>query len=103
MEKHRQQTGKNGVDMVSILHYQRSHKSYKGSVDSVRFDTSVTSAYVFKYGIDELNVNLERTVRNQFANAKTEPDPVPVPVPPAPPVDSQETLTFEKEPDFFTD
>jgi len=67
LEKHRQQTGKNGVDMASILHYLKSHKSYLGHSDSVRFDTSVSTAYVFKYGPDELNVNLERTIRDAFA------------------------------------
>jgi len=68
MEKHRQQTGKNGVDIQSILYYLQSHKSYLGHSDKVRFDTSVSTAYVFKYGEDELNVNLERIVREKFAD-----------------------------------
>ncbi|MCX6305497.1 MAG: hypothetical protein NT040_11065 [Bacteroidetes bacterium] len=84
MEKHRQQTGKNGVDLVSILHYLKNHKSYVGNASAVRFDTSNTSAFVFKYGPNELNINLERTIRDVFSNAKSGSEP---PVPEGPPPD----------------
>ncbi len=58
LEAHRKQYGKNGVDMVSILHYFKNHKAFVGKVESTRFDTSNTSAFVFKYV--ELGVNLIR-------------------------------------------
>ena len=72
MEKHRQQTGKNGVELVSILHYLKNHKSYVGTVQAHRFETTNTSAYVFRYGDDWLNVNLDRTIKDTFSSAKTE-------------------------------
>ncbi len=62
MEKHRQQTGRNGIDMVSIIHYMKGNKSYVGHSDQVRFDNSNSSAFVFKFGPGELDVNLERLV-----------------------------------------
>ncbi len=70
LEKHRQQTGRNGVDLITILHYLKNHRSYIGNTNSVRFDTTSTSAYVFKYGKDELNVNLDRTLKDEFASTK---------------------------------
>jgi hypothetical protein len=98
MEKHRQQTGKNGVDLVSILHYLKNHKSYIGNASQVRFDTSNTSAFVFKYGPSELNINLERTVRDSFSAAKeaasSEAEPLPKPEP------TQQSVDFEPEPPF---
>ncbi len=72
MEKHRQQTGKNGVELVSILHYLKNHKSYVGTVQAHRFETTNTSAYVFRYGDDWLNVNLDRIIKDTFSSAKTE-------------------------------
>ena len=75
LEKHRQQTGKNGVDLVSILHYIKNSKSYIGHSAGVRFDTSTSTAYVFRYGPSELNVNLERTVKDQFAPPPPEEEP----------------------------
>jgi len=94
LEKHRQQTGKNGVDLISILHYIKNHKSYVGTTNSVRFDTTSTSAYVFKYGPDELNVNLDRTVKDVFAPSNTEAEKeVPLPVA------KQDTKLFEISPD----
>ena len=59
MEAHRKQYGKNGVDMVSMTHYIKHHKAYLGYTDSTRFDTMVTSAYVFDY--QKLGITLERT------------------------------------------
>jgi len=58
MEAHRKQYGKNGVDMVSMTHYIKHHKAYLGYTDSTRFDSMVTSAYVFDYR--KLGINLER-------------------------------------------
>ena len=94
LEKHRQQTGKNGVDLISILHYIKNHKSYVGTTNSVRFDTTSTSAYVFKYGPDELNVNLDRTIKDVYAPSNTEGEKE---VPP--PVTKQDTKLFEISPD----
>lgn len=94
LEKHRQQTGRNGVDLISILHYLKNHKSYVGTTNSVRFDTTSTSGYVFKYGPDELNANLDRTVKDEFAPSNTE---VEKEVPP--PVPKQDTKLFEISPD----
>ena len=91
MEKHRQQTGKNGVDLVSILHYLKNHKSYIGNASQVRFDTSNTSAFVFKYGPSELNVNLDRTVRDAYYAAKEESNPT------VPPEDISQSVDFEPE------
>jgi hypothetical protein len=61
MEGHRKQFGKNGVEMVSLMHYIKHHPSYIGSVASYRFEDSNSSCYAFDYEI--LNVNLERTKR----------------------------------------
>ncbi len=57
MEAHRKQYGKNGVDLVSLIHYIKHHKAFIGISHSTRFDTAVTSAYVFDYNM--LNVTLE--------------------------------------------
>lgn len=62
---HRQQYGKNGVDMVSILHYFKHHRAYIGQIDSTRFTTTNTSAYVFNY--EELRVNLIRENTQEMA------------------------------------
>ena len=91
LEKHRQQTGKNGVDMVSILHYLKSNKAFIGHCAGVRFDTSVSTAYVFKYGIEYLNVNLERMVKDLFAGTEVAEKP-------ATPV--QMVISEEPEPPF---
>ena len=58
MEAHRKQYGKTGVDLVSMLHYIKHHKAFIGYVDSTRFDTMITSAYVFDYSL--LGISLER-------------------------------------------
>ena len=47
---------------VSIIHYMKGNKSYVGHSDQVRFDNSNSSAFVFKFGPGELDVNLERLV-----------------------------------------
>jgi len=98
MEKWRQQTGKNGIDLVSILHYLKNHKAYVGNAPGVRFDTSNTSAYVFKYGPGELDVNLERTFRDSFSNANSAvvQDFTPV----KPPEDVQAEIDLNPEPPF---
>jgi hypothetical protein len=98
MEKWRQQTGKNGIDLISILHYLKNNKSYVGNASGVRFDTSNTSAYVFKYGPGELDVNLERTVRDSFskANSAIEQELTPV----KPPEDLQSEIDLNPEPPF---
>ena len=61
MEGHRRQFGKNGVDLVSLMHYIKHHPGYVGSLNSYRFSDSVSSCYAFDY--DKLIVNLERTPR----------------------------------------
>jgi len=58
LEAHRKQYGKNGVDMVSILHYFKHHRAYVGYLKSTRFNTINTSAYIFIY--EDLGVNLIR-------------------------------------------
>ncbi len=57
MEAHRKQYGKNGIDLVSMLHYIKHHKAYIGLTSSARFDKTVTSAFVFDY--DKLGISLE--------------------------------------------
>jgi len=61
MEGHRKQFGKNGVDLVSLMHYIKHHQSYIGAAGSYRFEDSVSSCYAFDY--ENLKVNLERTQR----------------------------------------
>jgi hypothetical protein len=61
MEGHRKQFGKNGVDLVSLMHYIKHHPSYIGSVSSYRFEDSVSSCFAFDY--ETLKVNLERSKR----------------------------------------
>jgi hypothetical protein len=61
MEGHRKQFGKNGVDLVSLMHYIKHHPSYIGSVTSYRFEDSNSSCYAFDY--ETLKVNLERSQR----------------------------------------
>ena len=58
LEAHRKQYGRNGVDLVSMLHYIKHHKAYIGYLDSTRFDNTVTSAFVFDY--QKLNICLEK-------------------------------------------
>jgi len=98
MEKWRQQTGKNGIELVSILHYLKNHKSYIGNAPHVRFDTSNTSAFVFKYGPGELDINLERTIRDSFANAKSAAEQEVPKV--QPPEDLQAEIDLNQEPPF---
>jgi hypothetical protein len=98
MEKWRQQTGKNGIELVSILHYLKNHKSYIGNAPHVRFDTSNTSAFVFKYGPGELDINLERTIRDSFANAKSAAEQEVPKV--QPPEDLQAEIDLNPEPPF---
>jgi DNA primase len=57
MEAHRKQYGKNGVDLVSLIHYVKHHKAFIGVSQSTRFDTVNTSAYVFDYNM--LNLALD--------------------------------------------
>ena len=94
MERHRQQTGKTGIDMVSIMHYFKSHKAFVGHVPRVRFDTSVSTAYAFKYGPGFLDVNLERMTKDTFV-----PEPVPD-VNSKPPAPAQIIIDLETEPPF---
>ena len=61
MEGHRKQFGKNGVDLVSLMHYIKHHPSYIGSVSSYRFEDSISSCFAFDY--ETLKVNLERSQR----------------------------------------
>jgi hypothetical protein len=61
MEGHRKQFGKNGVDLVSLMHYIKHHPSYIGYVNSYRFEDSVSSCYAFDY--ETLKINLERSKR----------------------------------------
>ena len=73
MEAHRKQYGKNGVDLTSMLHYIKHHKAYIGYSDSTRFDTAVTSAYVFDY--DLLNISLESQESLPVDDATNPDDP----------------------------
>ena len=59
MEGHRRQFGKNGVDLVSLMHYIKHHPSFIGYVNSYRFSDSISSCYAFDY--ETLKVNLERS------------------------------------------
>jgi DNA primase len=63
MEGHRKQYGKNGVDLVSLMHYIKHHQSYLGYSNSFRFSDSISSCYVFDYEI--LRVNLDRISQDQ--------------------------------------
>ena len=60
MEAHRRQYGKNGVDIISIQHFFKHHPAFLGTSKSTRFETSNTSAFVFKY--EALKINLVRMV-----------------------------------------
>jgi DNA primase len=60
MTAHRQQTGKNGVDMVSLMHYIKHHHAYIGYKNSHRFKDGITSCYCFDYDILGKQVNLDR-------------------------------------------
>ena len=63
LESHRRQTGKSGVDMVSLQHYIKNHRYYQGYIKSTRFDNTNTSAFVLQYkdGDDyTLGINLDR-------------------------------------------
>ncbi len=62
LEEFRKQSGRTGVDKVTLLHYFRTHKAFVGQVDSWRFDNQVTSAFVFEYGPKGLDINIERTI-----------------------------------------
>ncbi len=93
MEKWRQQTGKNGIDLISIMHYLKNHKSYVGYTNHTRFDTSNTSAFVFKYGPGQLDINLERTIVNPYSTEKKSATPEPPATPP-----KQETLNLDNLP-----
>lgn len=82
LEAHRKQYGKNGVDMVSILHYFKHHRAYVGYLKSTRFDTINTSAYIFIY--EDLGVNLIRLKEtdisgspNQFNASKSQDEVMP--------------------------
>ncbi len=82
LQTHRQQYGKNGVDMVSILHYFKHHRAYVGAIDSTRFNTTNTSAYLFRY--EDLGVNLVRIKEtdntqnpDQFTESNKQPDDLP--------------------------
>lgn len=59
LEAYRRQYGKTGVDMVSIQHFFKHHNAFVGTISSTRFDTSNTSAYVFRYR--PLKINLKRS------------------------------------------
>jgi len=68
LEMHRRQHGTNGVDMVSLKHYIYHHPAFIGQQDNHRFESTVSSCYVFDYKL--LNINLER-----FVTGATLPDP----------------------------
>ncbi len=85
MEKTRQQTGKNGIDLLSITHFLKNNKAYIGYCKEVRYDSTVSTGYVFRYGTDDLNVNLERTMKVPYAPyvplAEKEPEkPIVIPI-----------------------
>ncbi len=61
MEGHRKQFGKNGVDLVSLMHYIKHHPSFIGSVNNYHFENSDSSCYAFDY--ETLKVNLARIQR----------------------------------------
>jgi len=94
MERTRQQTGKIGIDMISILHYFKSHKAFVGHVPRVRFDTSISTAYAFKYGPGFLDVNLERMTKDTFVPDAIQMDPS------KPSAPAQIIINLEAEPPF---
>ena len=61
MEGHRRQFNKNGIDLVSLMHYIKHHPSYIGAVSSYRFENMISSCYAFDLGT--LNINLERSLK----------------------------------------
>lgn len=61
MEGHRKQFGKNGVDLVSLMHYIKHHPSFIGSVNNYHFENSDSSCFAFDY--ETLKVNLSRIQR----------------------------------------
>jgi len=60
MEAHRKQTGQNGVDLVSLMHYIKHHPAYIGRKLSHRFKDGITTCYCFDYDILGRQVNLNR-------------------------------------------
>jgi len=63
MEGHRRQFNKNGIDLVSLMHYIKNQPSYVGYLDSHRFDDTVTSCFAFDYGMMANVLNLQRFIR----------------------------------------
>jgi hypothetical protein len=60
MEAHRKQFGKNGVDLVSLMHYIKHHHAYIGYKSSYRFNNQISSCYCFNYEILGSQINLDR-------------------------------------------
>ncbi len=72
MEAHRKQYGKNGVDLVSLIHYVKHHKAFIGISQSTRFDTVNTSAYVFDYNMLNLTFQYDQSSETDADDATHE-------------------------------
>lgn len=57
-EKYRKMHGRNGLDKMTLTNYLKNSPMFVEVKDNVRFETSVTSAFIFKYR--PLGINLQR-------------------------------------------
>jgi hypothetical protein len=57
-EHYRKMNGRNGLDKMTLTNYLKNSPMFVEVKDNVRFETSVTSAWIFKY--KELGINLKK-------------------------------------------
>lgn len=74
-EKFRKMHGRNGLDKLTISNYLKNSAAFLGIKDSVRFETNVSSAYMFKY--KELGINLQRLTKEAEGAAQANTEGVP--------------------------
>lgn len=61
-EKYRKVHGRNGLDKITIINYLKNSAAFVEIKDSVRFESSVSSAYVFK--TKEIGINLVKELHS---------------------------------------
>ena len=61
--------GRNGLDKLTLTNYLKNSAAFIEVKDSVRFETNVSSAFIFKY--KELGINLDRTVSKENKEVQT--------------------------------
>jgi hypothetical protein len=61
LEHHRKQHGTKGLDKNSLIYYLKSSKAFLGHAHPIRFENTITSAYLFNHSqLQSTGVNLER-------------------------------------------